>query len=268
MQLLPGAEPFRLNAGAPRVLLLHGFGSTPFEMRYLAEKLQQAGYTCVCPLLPGHGTDPSFLARTRWPDWQSTAVHALLRLQQEVGAGKVAVIGQSLGALLALQCAALHPERVAALACLAPLLELGPLSGAAVAAYRFSLLRLLDLSVPRAGGTDIQEPRLRRGLPAYDRIPLRAAASLRELQREVVAHLPAVQAPLLVLHGGQDHTAPRSAAERVVRDAGSASKRLEILPGSCHVLSLDVEKSQVAALIREFLQAHYPLVAPDGVKEG
>jgi len=33
MELLPGAEPFRLDAGPRRLLLLHGFGSTPFELR-------------------------------------------------------------------------------------------------------------------------------------------------------------------------------------------------------------------------------------------
>ncbi|MBM4319230.1 MAG: alpha/beta fold hydrolase [Deltaproteobacteria bacterium] len=257
MQLLHGAEPFRLDAGPSRVLLLHGFASTPFEMRYLGEKLQQAGYTSVCPLLPGHGTDPAVLARTRWQDWASTAQEALQRLHREAGRQKVAVVGQSLGALLALQLAALFPETVAALACLATLLEVGTLSGAAVTAYRYSLLRLLDLSVPRPGGADIRETRLRRGLPSYDRVPLRAAASLRELQGKVARLLPRVRAPLLVLHGRQDHTAPLDSAEQVVRQAASSAKRLEIFPGSYHVLSLDVEKSEVATAILDFFRVHH-----------
>ena len=258
MKLLPGAEPFRLNAGPQRVLLLHGFASTPFEMRYLGEKLQADGYTVVCPLLPGHGTDPTFFARTTWHDWLGTAREALLRLQQEAQPGRVAIVGQSLGALLALELAAAHADKVAALACLSTLLELGTLAGAALTAYRFSLLRLLDLAVPRPGGADIQEPRLRRGLPGYDRVPLRAAASLRELQRKVAGVLDRVRAPLLVLHGRQDHTAPLDAAERVVRAAGSAAKRLEVFPGSSHVLSLDVEKSQVARSIMDFFRAQFP----------
>ena len=261
MELLPGAEPFRLEGGASRLLLLHGFASTPFEMRYLAERLHQEGHTCVCPLLPGHGTHLSFFARTTWRDWFQTAQSAFEQLVAEVEGSQVAVVGQSLGALLGLRLAALWPKQVAALACLATPLSFLPLSAAAITAYRYTPLRLLNLEVPRAGGVDIRETRLRRGLPGYDRLPLRAAASFRELQREVEGLLHRVHSPLVVLHGSEDHTAPLDNAEQVLRGVSSAVKQIEVLQQSYHVLSLDVEKDKVARVLIDFFHDfhnHHP----------
>ncbi len=262
MQLLPGAEPFRSEAGPRRVLLLHGFGSTPFEMRYLAERLQGAGFTSVCPLLPGHGSRKELFARTGWADWLACAQDALRRLQAESAGAPVAVVGQSLGALLALQLAAQAGPPLACIACLATPLSFSPLSGLAVAAYRFTPLRLLDLEVPRSGGADIREPRLRRGLPGYDETPLKAAASFAELQRRTVQLLGRVRAPLLVLHGKEDHTAPPANAERLMAAVASRDKRLTLLPQSYHVLSLDVDRAQAAEALLEHLERNLPLAPP------
>lgn len=257
MKLLPGAEPFRQEGGDRRALLLHGFASSPFEMRYLAERLERLGYTSVCPLLPGHGTSLEFFARTGWRDWYATAEQALARLSDELDGGQVVVVGQSLGALLGLCLAARQPAQVAALACLATPLSFAGLSNLAVNAYRFSPLRLLDLTVPRSGGADIAEARLRRGLPGYDRYPLRAVSSFAELQRHTGRLLGRVQAPLLAAHGQQDHTAPSGNAETLLARVASPVKRLELLPDSYHVVSLDVDKSRLGDALVEFLQRHH-----------
>jgi len=264
MQLLPGAEPFRHEGGDKRALLLHGFASSPFEMRYLAERLEKKGYTSVCPLLPGHGTNLDFFARTGWKEWYATALDSLRRLAAERRGQPLAVVGQSLGALLGLCLAAHHPTLVGALACLATPLSFSPVSKLAVGAYRFSPLRWLDLSVPRAGGADIAEPRLRRGLPGYQRYPLKAVASFARLQGRTKGVLRKVRAPLLAAHGRQDHTAPPDNAETLLARVASPIKRLELLPESCHVISLDVEKSRLGDVLTEFLQRHHAPAAGEG----
>ncbi len=253
VQILPGAEPFRMGSSKERgALLLHGFGSTPFEMRYLGERLAAAGYTAVCPLLPGHGTNLDFFARTTWRDWYDTAATTLGRLAREVD--RVVVVGQSMGALLALRLAVY--EQVAALGCLATPLELTPLSDAAIRLFSSTPLRLLRIDVPKPGGVDIREPRLRRGLPGYQEIPMSAAASFKALQREVRRLLPRITSPLVAIHGRDDHTAPRSNAELLVREARATTRRLVILPNSYHVVSLDLDKTQVAdELVSFFDQA-------------
>ena len=46
--------------------------------------------------------------------------------------------------------------------------------------------------------------------------------------------------------------------ERLLREVGSPTKRVEVLADSFHVVSLDVDKNRVAALIRDFLGDHHP----------
>ena len=51
------------------VLCIHGFTSTPYEVRYLGESLQRRGLTAVGLTLPGHGTSVAELDTTGWRDW-------------------------------------------------------------------------------------------------------------------------------------------------------------------------------------------------------
>src|SRR4051812_23731529 len=121
--------------GGPRgVLCLHGFTGTPFEVRPLAESLAGRGFTVAVPALAGHCGTMAELSRTRWPDWLASAERGLDELLQEVGGGKVAVAGFSLGGLLALRLARLRPESVAALAVMAAPLRLRPYQVTAVRA--------------------------------------------------------------------------------------------------------------------------------------
>jgi carboxylesterase len=51
------------------IVLVHGFTSTPYEVRYLGEHLAREGFTVRAPLLPGHGATLDELDRTTWHDW-------------------------------------------------------------------------------------------------------------------------------------------------------------------------------------------------------
>ena len=57
----PDPGPFKLGdvgGSGPAVLCLHGLTGTPYEVRPPAEALAEAGFACLGPLLPGHGTHP------------------------------------------------------------------------------------------------------------------------------------------------------------------------------------------------------------------
>ncbi len=49
-------------------LLLHGMSDSPYSFRALAETLNKRNYWVIGLRLPGHGTAPSGLTRTRWQD--------------------------------------------------------------------------------------------------------------------------------------------------------------------------------------------------------
>jgi carboxylesterase len=50
-------QTVRFKGGKVGVLLLHGLGGTPAEVRFVAMGLNKAGYTVHTPQLAGHGTN-------------------------------------------------------------------------------------------------------------------------------------------------------------------------------------------------------------------
>jgi hypothetical protein len=49
------------------VVLLHGLTDSPYSLRHVARRYQQAGYLALAIRLPGHGTVPAGLSRVDWP---------------------------------------------------------------------------------------------------------------------------------------------------------------------------------------------------------
>uniref|UniRef100_A0A0D9WEJ6 soluble epoxide hydrolase n=1 Tax=Leersia perrieri TaxID=77586 RepID=A0A0D9WEJ6_9ORYZ len=105
-------------AGAPAVLLLHGFPQVWYAWRHQMRALAAAGYHAVAPDLRGYGdTDAATSAE------QYTAMHVVgdlvALLDAVVGAGKPAfVVAHDWGALTAWNLCLFRPDRVRALVAL------------------------------------------------------------------------------------------------------------------------------------------------------
>src|SRR6185295_583944 len=93
-------------------LCLHGVTGTPFEIRPVAEALGRAGYSVEAPMLVGHGGTLRDLAATRWPDWLRSAEQAMELVLRRTADRPIALVGFSMGGLLALKLARLYPERI------------------------------------------------------------------------------------------------------------------------------------------------------------
>jgi carboxylesterase len=97
------------------VLCLHGITGTPFEVKPFAEAFGRAGYSVEAPMLAGHGQTLAELARSTWAGWLTSAEEKLAALEARTRGRPVAVLGFSMGGLLALRLARLHPGRVASI---------------------------------------------------------------------------------------------------------------------------------------------------------
>ena len=90
------------------MLFRSGLTATTAEVRPLAKRLLNEGYTVSGILLPGHGTTPENLSKTHREDWIKASEEAYNQLKRECSS--VIVGGESVGALLALRLASEHPE--------------------------------------------------------------------------------------------------------------------------------------------------------------
>jgi len=247
-------RPWHLGEGHRGALLIHGFASTPPELRRLGEVLAANGFRCHAPVLPGHGTTPQDLAGTRWQDWAGGVAAAFDELASECD--DVVVAGQSMGGTLALHLAA-HDQRVRAVATLAaPIWLSGPLP---------PLLPLLKHLIHwhRTGDdVDLWNPDAVEELYSYGMRPTRSIDELRRICAVVRKELAEIRSPVLVLHGERDRSIdPRCAKEIARRLIGSAEVDLEMLPRSGHAISVDVDRDAVNARILAWFERFAPALA-------
>lgn len=241
--MLAGAEPFTHDGTNDiGVLLCHGFTSTPQSMRPWGERLAAEGYSVRCPRLPGHGTDWRECNRTRWPDWYGCLSGALDELAR--GTSTVFVFGLSMGGTLALRLAEQRVDDVAGLVLVNP--------SVTTLRREAKLLGVLSKVLGSMPGiaNDIAKPGEKE--LAYDRLPLRAAASLAELWRVVRADLGRVRAPVLLLRSAGDHVVEPVNARIVADGVASAQFTETVLANSFHVATLDYDAPAIFQLSVEF----------------
>ena len=246
-------------AGAPAVVLLHGFGSSLQTWDAWAAALE-ADRRVIRYDLPGFGltgAEPS----GDYSDARSVAV--LLELMDRLGVARASLVGNSMGGRYAWLAAALHPERVERLVLVSPDGFASPGREYGAKPEVPAMMRVLPYVLPA--------PLLRASLrPAYaDPAVLTEPLFVRyrdmmlapgvrraivdrmgqDVRVDPVPLLRRIVAPTLLLWGEQDAMIPVSNAldyERAIPGA-----RVERLPGVGHVPQEEAPGS--VALVRAFL---------------
>jgi carboxylesterase len=94
--------------GRVGILLIHGLGGTPVELRFVAQALARAGHTVYCCQLAGHCGTPEELRRSTWQEWYLSVEEAHDRLKQDCDV--ILAGGLSMGGILALHLAQNRPD--------------------------------------------------------------------------------------------------------------------------------------------------------------
>ncbi|MEU6355160.1 alpha/beta fold hydrolase [Streptomyces sp. NPDC047072] len=235
MPVLPGAEPFRHEGGEVGVLLCHGFTGSPQSLRPWARYLAEHGLTVSLPLLPGHGTRWEDMQLTGWQDWYAEVDRELRALVERCS--QVFVAGLSMGGTLALRLAAKHGDAVEGVVVVNPANRMHGL-----AQYALPVARHVVRTAPGIASDIAKEGVEELG---YDKVPLRAAHSLRAFFRQVDGELPQVTQPLLVLRSAADHVVPAADSARVLSRVSSTDVTEIVLEQSYHVATLDHDADRI-----------------------
>ena len=188
------------TGSGPVVLLTHGFAASSHMWEATVADLSADHTTVVWDML-GHGRSDS----PEDPGVYSVAstLDAMLAILDDVGDGRAALVGHSLGGYLSLELAIAHPDRVTALV----LVDTGP-------GYRSDRGREQWNEMAEGYARDLDERGL-DGLPGSDELSAsvhRDAAGLsrsargvlRQSDGHVIEALPTIAAPTLVVVGEHD----------------------------------------------------------------
>ncbi len=246
MPLLPGAQPWSAAGGPVGVLVVHGFTGSPQSMRPWAEHLAAAGLTVSLPRLPGHGTTWREMSLTRWEDWYGEVDRAYAELAATCA--PVFVVGLSMGGTLALRLAQVHGSAITGIVLVNPsVLGEHPL---------LRVLPVLKLVLPsyRGVSNDIKKPGASE--VAYDRVPVRALASLVQLWTLVRHDLPLVTQPILLFRSAEDHVVEPSNARTLQDKVSSTEVEERVLQDSYHVATLDNDAPAIFEGSLDFIRNH------------
>lgn len=229
MPLMPGAEPWSTDGDGIGILVLHGFTGSPKSVKPWGQSLGEQGWTVRVPRLPGHGTRWQDMNITTWEDWYAEADRNLRDLRSRCE--QVYVMGLSMGGTLALRLAQVHQDEVNGLVLVNPAVH-------TERPDRF-LLPVVSRLVGSFPGisNDIALPGADEG--AYDRLPLKAAASMSKLWSIVKQDMPRIRQPLLLFRSRQDHVVEPSNAAFILAKVSSADATEIVLERSYHVATLD-----------------------------
>ncbi len=250
--------------GSIGILLIHGLGGTPVELRLLTLALASAGYSVAAVQLAGHCSSSADLARSTWRDWLTSVQAAHDRLCQQCAT--VFVGGLSMGAVLAARLACDRPDHVHGLILLAPALRLDGWSMPWLARFAEYLPHRLipaRMTIQERHPYGLKDARI-RGLVAADlhgrdpgragslTTPLKALVSFAQLGRRVRRDLPKLRQPALIMHPRLDDTASLGNALVFQRRLRGPTETIT-LTNSYHLITLDHERAFVTAQVLRFV---------------
>lgn len=251
-------------SGEPRgaVTVVHDAGDHGGRYLPLARALAAQGWAVALPDLRGHGRSEGVRGHTSGVgeivrDLSDVQDHLAYR---QPDAPKV-LVGQGLGALWCLACAAEKPDLVSALVLVSPLLE-----------PRFELperaggfMKLLKKVGPTSEGrtgwsiesrTSDESARaaLRADKEAHGIVTLRAGEEAQSAARQYVPRIAALNMPILVLAGADDEIAPAAR----VRALKSQRVDVDVFEGLRHDLFMETRTDAVTARLTSWLDARLP----------
>lgn len=246
--IMLGGEPFLYKKGRVGCYLVHGWSSTPQELRGLGEYLSQKGISVYAPLLPGHGTSPEDLKDYTCENWLAYAKKELEEFKQEVDT--MFVGGVSMGGNICFHLAKSDPSIKGVISMATP--ALFKYNFLLKAAYPF--IKSLNMTIKKHYPFGKERKALLKTKVHYRRYPLKSVGEAFRMGWSLKKVLPDIKQPTLIMQSNTDFLLKEKNAYYIYQRLGSKDKKLTWIPNSYHVFTIDHYKERAFEEVYQFIQ--------------
>jgi len=235
-----------MERGENAILMIHGFTGVPSNLKTAIDFFSENEFTVYAPCLPGHGTSPEDLNRTKWTDWVSTVDKCYQELKEKEFK-KIFVLGHSMGGTLTLRLGELYSNIDGLIPVAAPVKLKG---------FLLRLVPILKYFVkyvkkkPQKPHHYITE--------SYDVWPVPAIHELLKLIKHTRRDLGNIISPTLIIQGTKDELVPLENLDIIYDGIRSKIKRRLILEdvdhGVFHSDKVDDVLNEILGFINELVK--------------
>lgn len=240
-------KPFLFPHGRFGVILLHSYTSSSADMRMLARHLERQDYTIYAPVFTGHGSGPLTVLEKSGPeDWWTDTQFAIWRLK-DMGMEKIAILGLSLGGLLATKALENDPTLVGGGVFASPVTTWGQSNVP-------QFFPQLATTYYKKAGLDSRE--INERIVKINQLLPKQLTAISEMTREIDQHLEQIHQPFFIGQGGRDEMinphSGKELAEKLL--AQGTPVDYHYYPQAGHVLTVNNAHRQLFADVTDFLQ--------------
>ncbi|MBQ0140115.1 MAG: alpha/beta hydrolase [Kurthia sp.] len=234
-------KTFSFAGGKRAVLLLHSFTGSTIDMRKLGKYLHANGYTSYSPMYTGHGEEATILLQYGPEQWWEDVRTAYEHLEDE-GYEEIAVIGLSLGSILALKVAnELNPIGVVTMSL--------PMAREEVTLRK----RVIYYARNHQQYEDKTAEQKEWEITQLKEHPMPAIPEFVQLINEQVAKIPEISVPIFAMCGDLDDPLYRQSAEKIVETVGSSKKEMKVYKQAGHLMTFGTDAPIIFQDILTFL---------------
>lgn len=244
------------------VLIAHGLGGHGGQFENAAVRWVEENWSVYALDFRGHGHSEGTQGYVnQWEEYRQDLAALLQQAKQDYPEKPMILWGHSLGGLIALDFALQHPTQLSGLMVTAPAVGKTGISpwkfvfGVVLSWLwpRFSLALGFD---PNACSRDPAQVRDYNADPLrHQRGTARLSTEFQKAQKRIMAHLSALNIPILILHGESDRITRPHDSITLYESLTDHDRQLIQYPGAYHELHLEVNHKEVLTDMLQWMQS-------------